>query len=296
VIVELAQQIANGLAVGAIYGLVALTFVLIYKATEVVSFAQGDLLMVGAFLAWTFVVPAGFGAGPFGYFAALVLAVLLTALLGGALDRFVMRRIIGQPHFAGIMLTIGLAFATRGIATLVWGPDERSLPTPFTQKTTTISGVVLPDAWLAIAAGTVALCAGLFAFFRFTRMGVAMQAASQNQLAAYLVAIDVKRLNTLAWALAAGVAALAGVLIAPILTVDTNLWLIVLKGFGAAVLGGFGSIPGALVGGALIGVAEQIVGVYYDPSAKGIVAHVVLLAVLLVWPRGLFGEPVAKRV
>jgi branched-chain amino acid transport system permease protein len=280
-----------GLAVGAIYGLTALGFVLIYKATEVVNFAQGDLLMLGAFIGWTFIVPLDVP-----YALAIVLTVAAMAAIGAGLDRFAMRPIIGQPHFAGIMLTIGLAFAIRGCASLVWGPQERGLPTPFTQKTTPIAGILVPDAALAIAAATVILCVVLFLFFRRSRLGLAMQAASQNQLAAYLMAIPVKSVFTLTWAIAAAVSGIAGVLIAPLLAVELNLWVIVLKGFGAAVLGGFGSIPGALLGGLLIGVAEQFVGVYVDPGAKGITAYVVLLLVLLVFPRGLLGDPEGKRV
>lgn len=264
---------------------------LIYKATEVVNFAQGDLLMLGAFIGWTLVVPLGLP-----YAIAFVLTIVAMAAVGAGLDRFVMRQIIGQPHFAGIMLTIGLAFSIRGIASLVWGPQERGLPTPFTQKTTDIGGVLILDAALAIAAGTAILCLILFFFFRRTRLGMAMQAASQNQLAAYLMAIPVKSVFTLTWAIAAAVAGVAGLLIAPLLAVELNLWVIVLKGFGAAVLGGFGSIPGALLGGVLIGVAEQFVGVYIDPGAKGITAYVVLLAVLLAFPRGLLGDPQGKRV
>ena len=270
----------NGLAVGAIYGLTALGFVLIYKATEVVNFAQGDLLMLGAFIAWTLIVPLGLP-----YIVAFILTIVIMAVVGAGLDRFVMRPIIGQPHFAGIMLTIGLAFSIRGIASLIWGPQERGLPTPFAQQPREISGVLVQESVLAIAAGTAILCAVLYLFFRHTRLGVAMQAASQNQLAAYLMAIPVKSVFTLTWAIAAAVSGVAGILIAPLLAVELNLWVIVLKGFGAAVLGGFGSIPGALLG-----------GLYIDPGAKGITAYVVLLLVLFVFPRGLLGEPIGKRV
>jgi branched-chain amino acid transport system permease protein len=280
----------NGLAVGAIYGLTALGFVLIYKATEVVNFAQGDLLMLGAFIAWTLIVPFGLP-----YVVAFVLTIAAMAAIGAGLDRFVMRPIIGQPHFAGIMLTIGLAFSIRGIASLVWGPQERGLPTPFAQQPQNIAGVLVQESALAIAAGTAVLCAALYFFFRHTRLGIAMQAASQNQLAAYLMAIPVKSVFTLTWAIAAAVSGIAGILIAPLLAVELNLWVIVLKGFAAAVLGGFGSIPGAILGGLLIGVAEQLVGVY-EPSAKGITAYVVLLVVLFAFPRGLLGEPQGKRV
>jgi branched-chain amino acid transport system permease protein len=224
-----------------------------------------------------------------------VLTIVAMAAIGAGLDRVVMRPIIGQPHFAGIMLTIGLAFSIRGIASLVWGPQERGLPTPFSQQPRNFGGVLVQESMLAIAAGTAVLCAVLYLFFRHTRLGIAMQAASQNQLAAYLMAIPVKSVFTLTWAIAAAVSGVAGMLIAPLLAVELNLWVIVLKGFAAAVLGGFGSIPGAILGGLLIGVAEQLVGVY-EPSAKGITAYVVLLVVLFAFPRGLLGEPLGKRV
>lgn len=288
---DLLQQSVNGFATGCIYGLVALGFVLIYKASEIVNFAQGDILMLGAFIGWTAVDVWGIG-----YWPGLLVAILATAAIGFFIDRQIMRPIIGQPQFAGIMLTIGLAFTIRGGAIMIWGPEERSFQTPFSNKTTNFGGLVVDDGSLSIIVGTLVLCAILFVFFRRTRLGVAMQAASQNQLAAYLMAIPVKTVNSLVWGLSAGVAAAAGMLVAPTLLVDTNLWIVVLKGFAAAVLGGFGSIPGAVVGGMIIGVSEQLVGVYLDPESKGITAYVILLAVLLVWPQGLFGGKEKTRV
>ena len=288
---DLLQQSLNGFATGCIYGLVALGFVLIYKASEIVNFAQGDMLMLGAFVGWTAIDVWGFG-----YWPGLLLTILACAAIGFLLDRQVMRPIIGQPQFAGIMLTIGLAFTIRGGVIMIWGPEERSFHTPFSNKTTAFGSLAVDDVSLSIMAGTLVLCAVLFVFFKRSRLGVAMQAASQNQLAAYLMAIPVKTVNSLVWGLSAGVAAAAGMLLAPSLLVDTNLWIVVLKGFGAAILGGFGSIPGAVVGGMIIGVSEQLVGVYLDPESKGIAAYVILLAVLLIWPQGLFGGAERKRV
>lgn len=288
---DLLQQSLNGFATGCIYGLVALGFVLIYKASEIVNFAQGDMLMLGAFVGWTAIEVWGFG-----YWPGLLLTILACAAIGFLLDRQVMRPIIGQPQFAGIMLTIGLAFTIRGGVIMIWGPEERSFHTPFSNKTTAFGSLAVDDVSLSIMAGTLVLCAVLFVFFKRSRLGVAMQAASQNQLAAYLMAIPVKTVNSLVWGLSAGVAAAAGMLLAPSLLVDTNLWIVVLKGFGAAILGGFGSIPGAVVGGMIIGVSEQLVGVYLDPESKGIAAYVILLAVLLIWPQGLFGGAERKRV
>lgn len=288
---DLVQQSVNGFATGCIYGLVALGFVMIYKASEIVNFAQGDILMLGAFIGWTAVDVWGFG-----YWPGLLFTIVATACIGMMIDRQVMRPIIGQPQFSGVMLTIGLAFTIRGAVIMIWGPEERSFQTPFSNQTTNIGGLVVDNVSLSIIAGTLILCGVLFFFFRRTRLGVAMQAASQNQLAAYLMSIPVKSVNSLVWGLSAGVAAAAGMLVAPTLLVDTNLWIVVLKGFGAAVLGGFGSIPGAVIGGMIIGLSEQLVGVYIDAESKGITAYVILLAVLLVWPQGLFGGKEKKRV
>jgi len=288
---DLVQQSVNGFATGCIYGLVALGFVMIYKASEIVNFAQGDILMLGAFIGWTAIDVWGFG-----YWPGLLFTVLATACIGMMIDRQVMRPIIGQPQFSGVMLTIGLAFTIRGAVIMIWGPEERSFQTPLSNKTTNIGGLVVDNVSLSIIAGTLILCTILFFFFRRTRLGVAMQAASQNQLAAYLMSIPVKSVNSLVWGLSAGVAAAAGMLVAPSLLVDTNLWIVVLKGFGAAVLGGFGSIPGAVIGGMIIGLSEQLVGVYIDAESKGITAYVILLAVLLIWPQGLFGGKEKKRV
>jgi branched-chain amino acid transport system permease protein len=265
--------------------------VLTYKATEIVNFAQGDLLMLSAFLAWGFIVGLGWP-----YWLAFAAAVVLTGIVGAGLDRFAMRRIIGQPQFAGVMLTIGLAFVIRGAVSLGFGPESRSYPNPFSNKTTSIGGVTIADGYLAILVGAAVLTFLLYLFFRFTRVGVAMQAASQNQLAAYLVGIGVKPLNSLVWAIGAAVGAVAGLLLAPTALVDIGLWFVVLKALTAVVLGGLGSVPGAIAGGLIIGLIEQFSGVYLWDGVKDIAAYVVLLAVLVIFPHGLAGGRHGKRV
>jgi branched-chain amino acid transport system permease protein len=285
------QLILNGLAVGCIYGLVALGFVLIYKATELVNFAQGDLLMLGAFTCYMFVVWYGVG-----YWVAFALAVAAVALFGAALDATVLRRVLGQPQFAVVMLTIGLGAIFRSFASMTWGSEIYTLPTPFSAQTSRVGGVSVSHEYVAIIVGTVLLCAVLYAFFTYTRVGVAMQAASQNQLAAYYMGIPVKRMFSLIWAISAGVAAIAGVLLAPVSLIDINLGFVGLKAFAAAVLGGFGSIPGALVGGLTIGLIEMGAGAYLPHGVKDVAAYVVLLAVLVVRPQGIFGTAGRKKV
>jgi branched-chain amino acid transport system permease protein len=281
----------NGLAVGCIYGLVALGFVLIYKATELVNFAQGDLMMLGAFICYMFVVWYGLG-----YWVAFAAAVAIVALFGAVLDTAVLRRVIGQPQFAVVMLTIGLGAMFRSFASITWGSEIYTLPTPFSARSSQVVGVPLSHEYLSIIVGTVVLCGALYAFFTHTRVGVAMQAASQNQLAAYYMGISVKMMFSLVWAISAGVAAIAGVLLAPVSLIDINLGFIGLKAFAAAVLGGFGSIPGALVGGVTIGVIELFSGAYLPQGVKDVAAYVVLLLVLAVRPQGIFGATGRKKV
>jgi branched-chain amino acid transport system permease protein len=266
--------VLNGLAVGCIYGLVALGFVLIYKTTELVNFV------------W-------YGVG---YWTAFALAVAMVALFGAVLDATVLRRVIGQPQFAVVMLTIGLAATFRSFASITWGSEIYTLPTPFSARSTMVGKVSVSHEYVSIIVGTVLLCAALYAFFRYTKVGVAMQATSQNQLAAYYMGIPVKRMFSLIWAISAGVAAFAGVLLAPVSLIDVNLGFIGLKAFAAAVLGGFGSIVGALVGGLTIGLIEMFAGTYLPQGFKDVAAYIVLLVVLVIRPQGMFGMVGRKKV
>ncbi|MDE2457388.1 MAG: branched-chain amino acid ABC transporter permease [Burkholderiales bacterium] len=285
------QLIVNGLAVGAIYALVALGLVLTYKATQVLNFAHGDLMTVGAFVAWWAV-----GVGGVSFWLALPLALAFVAGLSYAIDALLVRRIVGQPQFSGVMLTIALAFMLRGATSMVFGAESRSLATPWTGQTTTLGGAVVSDLNLVILAVVLAATALLLVFLRHTRLGVAMQAASQNQLAAFLNGIPVKRVNSLVWALAGLMAALAGVLLAPVTLVDINMWSVMLNALAALVLGGFGSIAGAIVGGLLIGQIEQWTGVFGPDGSKEVVAHVLLITMLILRPHGLLGEAHGRRV
>jgi len=287
------QVIVSGISQGCIYGLIALGFVLIYKATETVNFAQGELMMLGAFLGLTATAVLGLP-----YWAAIATALLVMALFGFLLERAVVDPILGQPAFAIIMVTIGIGFVARGLVTMIpgWGTDTHVLEAPFRGEIVRAGGLVVAAEHLVIIAATVVLAAALYAFFRFSRVGIAMQAASQNQLAAYYMGIPVRRLNGLIWAISAAVAALAGLLLAPLTFVHVNMGFIGLKAFPAAVVGGFGSLPGAIVGGIVIGVVEALSGVYLPEGFKDVAAYVVVLIMLAVRPNGLFGETMRKKV
>jgi branched-chain amino acid transport system permease protein len=290
---QILQLLISGIAQGCIYGLIALGFVLVYKATETVSFAQGELMMLGAFCGLVLVSLVGL---PF-WLAALA-TVLLMLLFGLLLERVVIRPILGQPAFSIVMLTIGIGYMARGAITMIpnLGTDTRVLPVPYKGELIRAGALTLDVEQLVVIAATATLCGLLFALFRYTRIGVAMQASSQNQLAAYYMGIPVPRLNGLAWGLAAAVAAIAGLLLAPITFVHANMGLIGLKAFPAAVVGGFGSLPGAIVGGLLIGIIESLAGFYLPEGFKDIAAYVMVLLMLMLRPNGLFGEALRKKV
>jgi branched-chain amino acid transport system permease protein len=288
---RLLQLVVNGAAAGCIYGLIALGFVLIYKATEMVNFAQGDIMMLGGFVAFSLI--ANFGLN---YWVGALIAIAITAAFGYALDAIIIRRVIGQPQFAVVMLTLGLGFIFRAAAGITWGYDSVGFATPFTNKTVDVGGLVLGADNVSIIAGTLLLCLVLFLFFNRTRLGVAMQASSQNQLAAYYMGIPVRRVFSLIWAISAGVAAAAGILLSPVSMIDVNMGFLAIKAFAAAVIGGFGSIPGSIIGGVIVGIVEQLAGYYLPAGSQEVTANVVLLAMLILRPQGLFAERMGKRV
>jgi len=295
--VQFLQLVISGVAQGCIYGLIALGFVLIYKTTETINFAQGDLMMLGGFLGLSFMVVLGM---PF--WAAFLATLAVMMLFGMLMERVLLRPLLGQPAFTVVMLTIGIGYLARGLVTMIpgWGTDTHSLPVPYKDEVLRMGQgkdmLILSMEHLAVIVATAVLIAVLYLFFRYTKLGVAMQATSQNQLGAFYMGIPVRRINMLVWGISASVSACAGLLLAPITFVHVNMGYIGLKAFPAAVIGGFGSIPGALVGGLIVGVVESLAGFYLPEGFRDIAAYVVVLAMLAIKPSGLFGEPTGKKV
>ena len=290
---DLIQLIVSGLASGCVYGLIALGFALIYKATENVNFAQGDFMMFGAFVCIGFTNTDYMGLN---FWLAILLTIIVMAILGYIFDWGILRRVAGQSQTSIVILTIALGFIMRFAAGVIWSHEPTSLETPYAGLNTKFSGIVIGIDEIAIIVVTVALTLSLYLFFSRTKLGVAMQAAAQNQLAAYYMGIPVKKIQSLVWALSGAMAAVAGILFAAKGAIDPTVGLIGIKAFAAAAIGGFGSLPGALVGGLIIGLIEAIAARYGMPGISQIAPYVLLLLVLIFRPAGIFSQTQKKKV
>lgn len=278
-----------GISQGCAYGLIALGFVLVYKATEVVNFAHGEFMMLGGFAVLTFSEITGLGFWP-----GLLCGCLAMGLLGYLVDSQVMRRIIGQSQASIFILTVAFGFIFRSAAGMIWGWSTMSLDTPFDDEAQLFGAAIGTDR-IAIIVATLFFCTALYFFFSRSRLGVAMQASSQNQLAAYYMGIPVRRLTSLVWAIAAMLATAAGAFLAPVTQLDTTTGFIGIKALAGAIVGGFGSIPGTLLGCLLIGIIEPFAD-YFLPAIKGVSAYIVMLLVLFVRPEGLIVQTFRKKV
>ncbi|WP_213958029.1 MULTISPECIES: branched-chain amino acid ABC transporter permease [unclassified Variovorax] len=283
--------VISGLTVGCIYAIVALGFVLIYKATDTINFAQGDLMMLGAMVGVTFIATLKLP-----YIVGVLLAAISMGIFGWLLELGLMRHVIGKPHLTAVILTIAIGYVMRSGAGLVWGYQPLAVLTPFSGQVAHIGSTVVSGDRLAVIGGTAVLCGSIYSFFRFTRIGIAMQATAQNRFAAYLMGIRVRRVFAATWATSAALSAIAGILFIPIALADVNMGALGLKAYAAAILGGFGSISGALVASLMMGVVEQFAARYLPTGMHEVTGFVFLFAVLVVRPQGLFPQSARSRV
>lgn len=289
------QIILNGVALGSIYAIVALGFVLIYKATDVFNFAQGELMMVGAYICYTLIVHLGLG-----YWAAFLLTFLFCFVFGMVIEILILRPLLGKPIFSVIMVTVGLAVILQGSVSLIWGDDVYGFPKLFSDEVIRFPGISLKPTDIWVFAATFLLVVGFYFFFRRSKVGLAMRGTANNQHIALLMGINVKRVFSISWAIAACIAAVGGICYANVLFLAPDMSHIGLKAFPAAILGGLDSIPGAIVGGIIIGVCETLAGGYLDQMAGGgvkeITSFIILIAILMIKPYGLFGKEKITRV
>ncbi len=285
------QLTITGLSTGMIYALIALGFVIIYKSSDVINFAQGELMVIGAYLAYGFIIQVGLPPS-LGVAATLAVAVVIGVLI----ERLVLRPMIGEPIISLIMVTIGLSSVLKGVINGIWGPVPRPFPAFLPTQNVMIGSAIVPaDRLIAIGVALVFLV--LFTlFFRFTREGIAMRAIADDQQAALSMGISVKRVFAVAWAIAAVAASVAGIIVANIVGVGGEIAALGLRVFPVVILGGLDSVPGAIVGGLIIGLLEAYTGGYVGQGLNLILPFIVLLLVLMVRPYGLFGKQIIERV
>ncbi len=286
------QLVASGLALGSIYALLALSLVLINKATDIVNFAQGEMAMFGTFICFWLLTRTGLPLP-----VVLILAVPIGALIGMATERLVMRPLQAAPQVNALIATIGLWMIFHHAAGWIWGYDPVRFPSLFSPDPLDLLGTRVAQNSLGIIGVSLVVVVLLYLFFEHTRTGIAMRAASMNARAAQLMGVNVGRIALTAWGLASAISVVSGLLIAPLTFLDFEMmFAVLLKAFAGAILGGFNSLPGAVVGCLVIGVVENLFAAYVSTAFKDAFAFAVIIAVLMVRPQGLFTQQLARKV
>jgi branched-chain amino acid transport system permease protein len=290
--------VLNGVSIGLMYSLIALGFVLVYKSTDAINFAQGEFVMMAALFGA--VVVAANSSPVLGAILAVVVVLAIMIGFGFGLERVVLRPLLGRPIVAVIMATIGLAAVLRGLTPIVFGGETRALPLPIPDDPVVIGPATLPPIQVLGAGVAILLFAAFSWFFKKSRMGVAMRAVADNQQVAQAMGINVERYFALAWAMGGIVSALGGIVWGSMLGVDVQIAVVGLKVFPVVILGGLDSIGGAVVGGLIIGLVESLAAGYLDPyvggGTKDFAPYVLMILVLMFRPYGIFGKRQIERV
>lgn len=281
---QVLQYLVTGITVGSIYAIIALGFVTIYNITEIINFAQGEFVMLGALIAVSLYnahlpMPVAF-----------VLAVIATTIIGAALERVAIRPARGASTITLIIITIGASISIRGLGLIAWGPDPYSLPAFSGNKPLILGGAAIIPQSLWVLGATIVVLAGLYVFFEWTLLGKAVRACAINAAAARLMGISPSQMALLSFALSAGLGAIGGVVMAPMTLATYDMGsMLALKGFVAAIIGGFTNTPGAVVGGLMLGILESLGAGLISSGYKDAIAFIVLFLVLFFRPKGLFG-------
>ncbi|MCJ7685358.1 MAG: branched-chain amino acid ABC transporter permease [Desulfobacteraceae bacterium] len=289
------QLTVTGLAWGSVYACIALGFVLIFKATDIFNFAQPELMMFGAYVAFTLITMLKL---PFviGFLVTLVLMGLIAAIL----EMMVVRPMVGEPVLAVIMVTLGLANVLKGLTGLLWGYEELQFPSPFPEEPFIVFGAAINQAEIYTVVATAILLIIFFFFFKYSGAGISMRATAEDTRTAFLMGINVKRVFTASWAIASLVATIAGVFLASFTFLEPIMGHVGLKALPAIILGGLDSVHGAIIGGLIIGVTENLAGFYLEDylgsGINEITAYVIVLIVMMIRPYGLFGTKEIERV
>ncbi len=286
---------SNGVLIGLMYSLIALGFVLVYKATDAINFAQGEFVMISGFVVAACML---FYKAPLWLAVGIGLAAMIA--FGFGLERVMLRRLIGRPIIAVVMATIGLAAVLRGVGPLTWGADTKPLALPISDEPFVVGPLFIPPIQLLGAGVSLIFLAAFGWFFLKSRKGIALRAVADSQQVAMAMGINVERYFALAWAMTGVVSALGGIIWGSLLGVDVFLSLVGLKVFPVVILGGLDSIPGAILGGLIVGIVENVAAGYVDPyvggGTKDFAPYVVMIIALMVRPYGIFGKQIIERV
>lgn len=283
--------VTSGLVIGSLYGLVAMGFAIVYRATGMVNFAQGEVMMLIAYTAYSLATIPGLGFAPL-----LLMVITVSVLIGVLIERIFIRPMLGESMFSRVMVTIGLAVVIRSTVILIWGVEPTAFPRPFGSTPIRLGPLALYPGQIFALVSLALLCLVMWLFFRKSRIGIAMRATSNNETTALLMGIDVKRISAIAWALSAVFAAFAGLSFCLMFSLEPEISQMGLRGFPATILGGLDSVVGGAFGGLVIGVAENLAGGYLGRGLKEIAGFVLIIVVLMVKPYGLFGQREIERV
>lgn len=285
------ELVVSGLAIGAIYGLVAMSFAVIFKATGIVNFAQGEMGMLTAYTSWSIATALGTDA-----VSTILVSVAVGAALGLVCERLIMRPMLGEPVLSVVLVTVGLAVVLRALVTLIWGAAPHKFAVEGADTIVDLGGIGLRAGQITVIVVLLIAIASFWFFLRHSRFGVAMRAVASDEKTARLMGVSTARVQAVAWASASGLAGLAGAFFAVIYGLAPTIYEIGLKAFPATVLGGFDSVLGSAFSGLFIGVLENLVGGYLPSTLKEIAGFLLILVVLMVRPFGLFGEKRIERV
>ncbi|WP_323039972.1 branched-chain amino acid ABC transporter permease [Gemmobacter sp.] len=281
----------SGLVIGSIYGLMAMAFAVVYRATGLLNFAQGEMGMLTAYIAWS--INSSLGPSPFLLIACVVVVSMLIGLM---IERLIMRRMLGEPMFSAVLVTIGVGVVIQSLVLMIWGGDAKFVDIGMADSWVTVFGARLRTSQAAVIVTLFAFLLIAWAVVRFSRFGIAMRAVAEDQRTARLMGISPQKVQAVAWAVSTLLAALAGTFFAVIFQLSPTLFALGLKAFPAAILGGFDAIIGAGAAGPIIGITENLVGGYVSPLLKEIAGFLTIVIVLMVRPFGLFGQRHIERV
>jgi branched-chain amino acid transport system permease protein len=291
-LIEIFQQMIFGTVTGCIYALVAICMVLIYKGTGILNFAQGEMVVFSTFIAYTlrvvFLLP---------YWLVFILSFSISWVIGMLIEYLAFRRVMGKPHLNSLMASVAVGMILRNATGQIWTFDDLRMPPPFSDQVFKLPlGLVISPLFIGIISISFAFMIVFYFFLNRTRIGLSIRAASQNPTAAKLMGVPVSYVFSTCWAISASIGSIAGILIAPLLVLNVGMFIVILKAIVAAVLGGIDSLPGAVLGGILLGVMENLIGTYLPSWIRQIFVWVVLLGVIIAIPRGLWGTRKHKRV